>query len=80
MDNILRFIESARRRLQRFRVIACALYGLIAGFALLLLLLIVGRLIPIDWLEMAAVIIPLVSGMVGLIWGWLHRIPAKEAA
>ena len=80
MDNIMRFIEAARRRLQRFRVITYVLYGLMAGFAALLLLLVLGRFVPIAWLPVASVAIPVGAGFVGLLWGWLHRIPIEEAA
>ncbi|WP_254055930.1 phage tail tape measure protein [Paenibacillus glucanolyticus] len=80
MDNIMRFVEAARRRLQRFRVVAYALYGLIAGFAALLLLLVIGRFVPIAWLPVASVVIPIAAGLGGLLWGWLHRVPIEEAA
>lgn len=58
MDNIMRFIEAARRRLQQFRVITYALYGLMAGLAALLLLLVLGRFVPIAWLPVASVAVP----------------------
>ncbi|MEK6993242.1 hypothetical protein NST08_23505 [Paenibacillus sp. FSL K6-1566] len=80
MDNIMRAIEAARRRLQRFRVIAYALYGLAAGFAVSLLLLIIGRFVPISWLNIAAAVIPATGLLGGLLWGWLSRIPAMDAA
>ena len=68
MDNIMRFIEAARRRLQRFRVITYVLYGLMAGFAALLPLLVLGRFVPIAWLPVASVAIPVGAGFVGLLW------------
>ena len=80
MDNIMRFIEAARRRLQRFRVITYALYGLMAGLAALLLLLVLGRFVPIAWLPVASVAVPVGAGFIGLLWGWLHRVPIEEAA
>lgn len=78
MDNIMRFVEAARRRLQRFRVVAYALYGLIAGFAALLLLLVIGRFVPIAWLPVASVVIPIAAGLGGLLWGWLHGFRSRR--
>lgn len=80
MDNIMRLIEAVRRRLQRFRVMTYAIYGLTAGFAALLLLLVLGRFIPITWLTYAYIAFPVGGGLIGLIWGWLYRVPIEEAA
>lgn len=76
----MRFIEAARRRLQRFRAVAYALYGLAGGLAAGMLLLILGRLIPIPSLRIAASVLPLAGLAAGFLWGWLRRIPVKAAA
>ncbi|PAD77610.1 phage tail tape measure protein [Paenibacillus campinasensis] len=80
MDNIIRFIESARRRLQAFRVLAGGLYGLMAGMGAALLLLVIGRIVPIPWLKTAVMMVPLAAILIGLLYGWLRRIPAEAAA
>lgn len=80
MDNIIRFIEAARRRLQTFRVIAYALYGFIVGLGAALLLLAIGRVIPIPWLKIAVMITPPAAVLIGVACGWLRRIPAEAAA
>lgn len=80
MDNIMRFIETTRRRLQRFRMVAYTLYGLTAGFAAALLLLILGRFVPISWLRIGAAFLPVAGAAAGMLWGWLSRVPIKEAA
>ena len=51
-----------------------------AGFAALPPLLVLGRFVPIAWLPVASVAIPVGAGFVGLLWGWSHRIPIEEVA
>lgn len=80
MDNIMRFIEAARRRLQTFRAAAWALYGLAGGIAAGLLLLLLGRLLPIPSVRLMAAILAAAGLLGGLLWGWLRRIPVREAA
>lgn len=80
MDNIMRFIEAARRRLQTFRAAAWALYGLAGGIAAGLLLLLLGRLLPIPSIRLMAAILAAAGLLGGLLWGWLRRIPVREAA
>ena len=80
MDNIMRDIEAARRRLQTFRAATWALYGLTGGVAAGLVLLLLGRLLPIPSVRLAAAILAAAGLLGGLLLGWLRRVPVREAA
>ena len=80
MQVVQHSVAMTRRRLQFFRVLIYGGYGCFSGLILGLILLLVARIWPIEYARYWAVGVLALSIIVGLIWGWIHRINATKAA
>lgn len=80
MDLIVKAIGRARARLQQFRLLKYLAYGVMAGLAAAVLLLIAARLWPVPGYRLLAAALVLIAAAAGLGSGILHRVTRNEAA
>ncbi|MED5019355.1 hypothetical protein P9847_18800, partial [Paenibacillus chibensis] len=80
MDAIRSAVAKTRSRLQMFRLIRFACYGVAAGLGCAIVLLLAARLWPIAEYRFLALGTIGAGLLGGALWGALHRVKEQEAA